>query len=121
MFKDYVTFVKASKAQNLCENYIASESSEPSRILIQKAHSSRGHISNFSKISNSVYSTNRLKKQRNVSEVRDVDRTDTQLKISQALKSNTMARNRTRIRNCKSLEESKFHNWTSYTKGEDDF
>lgn len=60
-----------------------------------------------------------LKKRRHISEFKAaVHNAEVQMKISEALKCQTMARDRTRIRQCKSLESSKFSSWSSYTKGE---
>ena len=111
--------VQASKKTLFSENVPATDSSQPSaqKVSERPICDSQGHITNLTKLSNSVYATNKAKKQRNFSEFNAFPNKETQIKISQALKGNTMARNRTRIRHCRSLESSKFSSWSSYSKG----
>lgn len=99
MFKSYVSNVQASKHPSHYENVLVSENSSACKAHPETIHKSKGQISNFSKLSNSVYQSNLTRKYRNISESKVNDNAiETQIKISQALKGKTMARNRTRIR-----------------------
>jgi hypothetical protein len=78
---------------------LTSEASSLYKVHPEGIQKSEGQVSNFSKISNSVYQSNRLRKYRNVSEHNVLDNeTATQFKICQALKGNSMVKNRSRIR-----------------------
>ena len=84
----------------------------------RRANYSKGNMSNFSKASFSVYTSNPFKTNKKIQDFSPgISPMENQRKISKVLRDKVTARNRTRIRPWKSLEASKFSNWSSYTKG----
>ena len=79
---------------------------------------SKGLMNNFNKASFSVHTTNRFKNNSNTSKLSWAQRpSEGRFKINKDLKEKFAQRNRARIRTWKSLEGSKFSNWSSFTKG----
>ncbi|CAI2384238.1 unnamed protein product [Moneuplotes crassus] len=120
MFQSYVMNIKASK--NLCKFVKIGPSSKGlnTKMLKPKHRRAYNPVSNDTIKDGSprpIYSKDEFKCNRNASEINlSAKPFEAQLKISQALREKVQARNRTRIRTCKSLEASKFSRWTSTTR-----